>query len=112
MAKRGKSARTKGHAFEREIAELFRELGWDNCVTSRSESKNTDDKGIDLCFTLPWSVQCKAQEKLTTGLHELISGMPKDDNHNVIIWKRNNKGILVSMDLESFKKIARRVHSF
>lgn len=100
MAKRGRSARTKGHNFEREMAQLFRELGWSDCVTSRSESKNLDDLGIDLCYTDPFQIQCKAQEKMDTAPHDLLSSMP--EGLNVVIHKRNNKGTIVYLDLKNF----------
>ncbi len=105
MAKRGRSARQKGHGFEREIAQLFRELGWTQCLTSRNESKTKDDKGVDLCFTDPWNVQCKAVESLSPSLHVIIKEMPQDDKSNVVFHKKNKQGTIVAMSLESFIKI-------
>ena len=56
--------RVKGHAFELKIRDWFRELGWIKSVSSRSESKNKDDQGIDLCYTDPFNIQGKDVEKL------------------------------------------------
>lgn len=46
-----KSARRKGHEFERKIAQELRDLGYTGVVTSRSESKSMDDKKVDLIDT-------------------------------------------------------------
>jgi hypothetical protein len=104
MATRGKSARVKGHAFELHVRDLFKDLGWPNAVSSRSESKNKDDQGIDLCYTDPFNVQCKAVEKLGS-IHEILSSMPSDTNYNIVMHKRNRKGVVVSMSLADFKEI-------
>lgn len=93
--------RKKGHGYELQIRDVFRELGWKDCVSSRSESKNTDDKGIDLCYTKPFSVQCKAVENLGS-IHKILSSMPKDDNYNIVFHKRNRQGSIVAMTMEDF----------
>lgn len=58
-----KTARRKGHDFERDIARQFREeLGFIDCMTKR-EARGGDwhltDDGRDLIGTSPFSVQCK-----------------------------------------------------
>lgn len=63
MAKKrtGKYCREKGHAYERKIAKELNELGFD-VVTSRSESKSTDDNKvdlIDLSKNMPIQIQLK-----------------------------------------------------
>lgn len=62
----GKRNRQAGHGFERELAKLFRELGFKHVVTSRSESKSRDDQKIDLINKdeyengrFPYNVQAK-----------------------------------------------------
>lgn len=103
MASRGKSARQKGHSFELQIRDFFRELGYQDCVSSRSESKNLDDKGVDLCYTGDYHVQCKATEQLGS-VHKVLSGMP-NEKINLVFHKRNRQGVVVSMTIEGFKKI-------
>lgn len=98
------NARAKGHAYEREIMHLFRDLGYTKCNTSRFESKMRDDMGIDLTNTDPFSIQCKHIEKLGS-LHEILAKMPNDKNYNVVFHKRNRKGTIVAMTLEDFKEI-------
>lgn len=63
MAKKrtGKYCRNKGHNYELKIAKELNELGF-NMVTSRSESKRTDDNKIDLIDLsnkLPINIQLK-----------------------------------------------------
>jgi hypothetical protein len=105
-----KSARAKGHSFELAIRDVFKDMGWDTCVSSRSESKNKDDQGIDLCFTDPFNVQCKAVEALGN-YHKVLSAMPKDNNYNIVVHKRNRQGVVVSMTLEDFVELVTMLKS-
>lgn len=98
------NARKKGHAYELQVRDLFKKLGWERCVSSRSESKNKDDAGIDLCFTDPFSIQAKAVEKLGS-IHDILDSMPKDSNFNLVFHKRNRKGTIVAMSVEDFTEI-------
>lgn len=99
------NARQKGHAYERKIAELFRSLGYEGCLTSRLESKRQDDLGIDLCGTANWQVQCKAVEKLGC-YHDILARMPqKKGKFNVVFHKKNRKGSVVAMAEEDFVEI-------
>lgn len=104
------NARKKGHAFELQIRDVFKELGWDKAVSSRSESKNKDDQGIDLCFTDPFSVQCKAVENLGS-LHKILAAMPNDSNYNVVFHKRSRQGVIVAMTMDDFKEIIQMLKS-
>lgn len=96
-------ARQKGNSYELQIRDLFRSLGWTKAVTSRSESKSRDDQGVDLCYTEPFNVQCKAVEKLGP-THDILARMP-NDGINLVFHKRNRKGTVVSMFQEDFIKI-------
>jgi len=98
------NARKKGHAYELAIRDLFKELGWPDVCSSRSESKRMDDAGVDLCFTKPFNVQAKAVENLGS-LHAVLERMPADDNMNVVFHKRNRQGSVVCMREETFKKL-------
>lgn len=104
------NARDKGHAYERKIAEEFRAMGYAECVTSRSESRNWDDAGVDLCNTGAWNIQCKALER-TPPYHDILSTMPSGVNINVIFHKRNRKGEVVVMSKENFYKMMKWVDS-
>lgn len=65
-SKRGKNNRSKGHALEREVVSIFRDvLGFKYCKTSRATSKLLDDCGVDISLTGPMVesnpllIQCK-----------------------------------------------------
>lgn len=104
------NSRVKGHSYELQIRDFFRELGWSNCVSSRSESKNKDDQGIDLCYTDPFNIQAKAVEKLGS-IHDILARMPNDSNYNVVFHKRNRKGTIVAMTMEDFKELVQMLIS-
>lgn len=44
----GKRNRAAGHAWERQLAEVFRQLGFTHVVTARSESRARDNQKVDL----------------------------------------------------------------
>lgn len=63
----GNRNRGVGHSFERNVALKLREIGFPHVVTSRSESRNRDNDGIDLINKnelvngrLPYNIQCKS----------------------------------------------------
>lgn len=96
------NARAKGHKYELDVVKKFKELGWEGACSSRSESKNTDDKGIDLCYTDPFQIQAKAWESAPS-YHKVLSKMPElNGKYNVLFHKRNRQGTLVVMKEETF----------
>ena len=103
MAKAGRSARIKGHTYEREICALLKGLGY-SAVTSRSESKRLDDKGGDIVTDFPFHIQAKAVERMSMPAHDLLKTMAEKltDKPSVLFHKRNNKGTVISMTLETF----------
>ena len=97
------NAKSKGNRFELEMATLLRECGF-NAVTSRLQSKALDDAGVDLFTDAPYNIQCKHTERFSMPVHEILSKMP-DNKTPIVMHKRNNKGTVVSMSLESFIEI-------
>lgn len=96
------NCRTKGHSFERWCAAKLRVL-WPNVQTCRFAGNLwLDSCGVDLINTPGFNVQCKAVEKLSPGYHEILNRMPQGKNTNIIIHKKNGKGIIVAMKLEDF----------
>lgn len=57
-----KNNRRKGHVYERQLAKLFRALGYEKCKTSREASRLYDNCGYDL-WGIPFLVQAKAGYK-------------------------------------------------
>jgi hypothetical protein len=105
MASKGRSAKQKGHDYERKIRNEMIELNFfPDCETSRNESRKKDGEKVDLCYTDPFNVQCKAQERMGL-VHNILKDMPSDDNINLVFDKRNYKGEVVCMTKEDFYKI-------
>lgn len=99
-----KNARAKGNQYELATIKKLKELGWTEACSSRSESKRLDDKGVDICYTPPLNIQCKAVERLGS-YHSILDSMPDDKNFNIIFHKRNRQGTVVAMTEEDFFKL-------
>jgi hypothetical protein len=57
----GKRSRTKGHDFEREVAQAFRPVYPE--ARRQLEYNEADCNGVDLAHTGPYRVQCKRMKK-------------------------------------------------
>ena len=98
-------SKNKGNRFELETIKLLKDLGY-KAVSSRSESRSLDDKGVDIVTDAPFGIQCMHVEKMSMPIHELIKKMRINDIDNpVVMHKRNNKGVIVSMDLALFETL-------
>lgn len=104
------NSRAVGHTYERQIRKEFIELGYPNCQTSRYASKMMDDQLVDLCGVDPWNVQIKRWIHAPS-YQEVLKAMPQDNNYNIIIHKKPNKGEVVVMDKESFYEIIKMLKS-
>lgn len=125
---RGKTNKRKGSNAEREYAEKFRQLGFENCKTARQGAKMLDDCGIDLIF-IPFNVQIKAGLQQGLRPHKVLEYMKNRINevlpkysveHNlpkILIHKRQvgqgNKrdefSDIVYMTFEDFSKIVKMI---
>ena len=100
----GARNRRAGHTFERTLIKEFKDLGFIQCCSSRSESKNMDDKGIDLCFTDPFQIQAK-NVKTSIQYEKTLDRMPKGKGkYNVVIHKKERKQYVI-MEKGSFYEI-------
>jgi hypothetical protein len=87
----GSRNRTAGHNFERQIVNELKAIGFKNAVSARSESRNTDDKGIDICHTPGYQIQCK-NSKLNPDYTKILTAIPDGDTHvNVVIHRKTKK---------------------
>lgn len=116
----GRKNKQKGSNAERFYAQVFRDLGFSKCVTSRQGSRLYDNAKIDLMF-IPFNVQIKAgkQKNMNAGKVLLeMDGMmkalfPEEDqvfkHPKILIYrpKSYSKGTendVVFMSLKQFKK--------
>ena len=97
------NSRQKGVQFEIKIINELKEIGY-KAVSSRAESKNMDDKGVDIIDNTEYYFQCKAVEQMKQSYHDILKGMPKE-KVPIVLHKRNNKGTVAVMDWEVFKKL-------
>lgn len=93
-----------GHTYERALRLELIELGWDKCQTSRYASRETDDANVDFVETPPFQIQAK-RWKSAPSYHEILDSMPQNENYNVVIHKRPNRGEVVVMSKEDFYEI-------
>lgn len=103
MSKKNNS-RAVGHTYERALRLELIELGWDKCQTSRYASRETDNANVDFVETPPFQIQAK-RWKSAPSYHEILASMPQNENYNIIIHKRPNKGEVVVMSKSDFYEI-------
>lgn len=96
----GKRNRINGHNFERETRKKWYEAGWLHVLTSRSESKNADDMGLDLVHTAPFGVQCK-YSKTRPNYINILANMP-GILKNIIFHKMPRGKTYIIMEEETF----------
>lgn len=112
--RRGAAARRKGNAYEVQIAKELTDLGFD-CVTSRKESKSTDDNKVDIIDKsnkLPCSIQLKKTQTIPQ-YFKIRSESTVDPSKFVIIWNKQvakdvnvcSAGEMVMMDKSLFYEL-------
>lgn len=88
QAKIGKQNKQRGNNFERQIVKELRELGFQNVVTSRSESKSTDDNKVDIIDKdkkLPFDMQIQTKKTSSTPSYFSIREQSTVDNESFVI---------------------------
>jgi hypothetical protein len=100
------NAKRKGNHFEVWCAAKLRDM-FPNCYTSRFVGALWSDRSaIDLQNTPGFHFQCKATEK-SPPYHDILDYMPSGENMNVILHKRNNKGVVAVMGLDDFLELVK-----
>ena len=95
QAKKGKN---KGSAFETEVINHLKEIGYTGCVRAAGESKKADNNKIDIVDTdrkLPVNIQCKNTQNLPNyfTIRDACSDKSKPF---VMAWKKAAEGGSVS----------------
>jgi hypothetical protein len=104
----GKRSRTKGHTFERQIAEEFREIGFPDAQTTRATSGGNwqhSDEGIDLAFTGDYFVQVKRFK--TYRSVETINEIDPALTNRILITKADRKPAMAVMRWDDLKELIR-----
>lgn len=107
----GRKSRRKGNAWELEIVNSLKEIGYSGCVSARSESKRTDDAKVDvvdLNNELPCYIQAK-NTKTMPSYHKIESECPLKDKPFVIATKLEGKTPIAILPLDFFYKLISKV---
>ena len=86
-----KKSKAKGSQWEYDLVKMFKEIGYEDCITSRGESKNLDNSKIDIVSeSLPF--YCQAKNLANTPSYFKISDeCPLKDKPFVICWKKSDE---------------------
>ena len=119
--KTGSYARKKGNSYELKIIKELNTLyKTDTLVSSRSESKRTDDAGVDIVDSknlMPFYVQCKSTQNIPSV--ELIKECKLKDKPLAIFWNKQEKrdvnivsvGEYVIVNKELFYQLCKNIKS-
>lgn len=93
-----KKSKNKGSAFETEVINRLKEIGYTGCVRAAGESKKADNNKIDIVDTdrkLPINIQCKNTQNLPNyfTIRDACSDKSKPF---VMAWKKAAEGGSVS----------------
>lgn len=128
QARMGKNNRSKGHSAERLYVNIFKELGFEYCVTARYGSRMHDDAGIDL-INLPFNIQVKAghqrgmkPERELTNIKEKLEALfppnsPEALKPSLVIHrrhvgpgnKRTDQDDMVHMTFKDFSELIKKI---
>ena len=91
--------RDKGHRFELKIINELKQMGFE-AVSSRSESKNLDAKGVDIVSNFPMFIQCKFTLRLPD-IWKVFGKMPPS-KPPVLFWSKAYKDDIVILRKKDF----------
>lgn len=101
------NSKQKGNRFERLVAGLFKDYGYNAFRTAQYEGKSGNCADVEGVPGL--HIECKHSEKMH--LYEWMAQADRDNNASrikklpVVIHKANNKDVLVSMHFEDFMEL-------
>ena len=100
------NSKDKGKKFELTVAHLFKDYGFADAHRTAQFCGNTGQAG-DVEGVPHLHIECKAQERMQ--LYDWIDQAKRDASHNgkipVVIHKKNNSEVLVTMRFEDFMKL-------
>lgn len=125
VKKKGSSRnRNAGHKFERDVAKLLRDIGFEHVVSTRSESRGRDNQGIDLMNKdelvngrLPYNIQCKSMAERVP-YFQLLRDLPAGTGSINVVFhqftekrgsKFHPKGHYAILNMEEFLKLIKEL---
>lgn len=86
-----KKSKHKGSQWEYDLIKMFKEIGYDDCMTSRGESKKIDNMKIDIISeSLPFYCQAKNLAN-NPSYFKIAEECPLKDKPFVICWKKSDE---------------------
>lgn len=102
---RGRAARRKGHQFEREIAIMFRTLGYPKACRNLEYQEG---KGIDIANTGIYDIQCK-RGKTYTSIAAIEEVPRKEGRVPLLIAKADRGYTVVCMPIKHFVDLTKKL---
>lgn len=112
----GKASRNKGKRYERELANLFKEYGWDEAKRHLEYQAAEAEEGRDLDGTQPFSVQAKCWQR--TPSISVLETVTTTEEYPIRLafLKRSKVGQtpleVVVMDVKVFMEMVRRLDNY
>ena len=100
------NAKQKGNRWELLCAHFLQPI-FPKVVTARSTDRAADAAGMDLVKTGNWAFQCKHVER-GLDVFKTLEGMPANTT-NVVLWKRNRKGAVAVLEMQTMLEIISRL---
>lgn len=110
-----KKSKNKGGAFEAEVVELLRSIGYTDVCRAAGESKKLDNNKVDIAGSTECAIQCKHTQNLPN--YYTIREACTDPRPLAIFWKKTaeensiSKGKLAVVDLDFFLKLLEHYHN-
>ena len=92
-SKTASKSKRKGNSFELEVVHKLKEIGYEGCVSSRSQDKRADANKIDVVDMngeLPVNIQCKYTQNLPN-YFDIRDACTDKDKPYCLIWKKAGK---------------------
>lgn len=102
------NSKDKGKRFERTLARLLREYGYDDARRTNQYCGNTGDAS-DVVGLPGLHIECKHQERMS--LYDWVAQAKRDSDGTgrlpAVFHKKNNAEVLVTMTIDDFMQIYR-----
>ena len=101
----GKSQRTKGHSFERKVANDLKGIGFDKAKRHLEFQAEEAELGQDIDNTHPFLIQCKAMKNFPNPRKVLDQIKDQEGAYKLAVIKQDRKGTFAVMEWEDFLEI-------
>ncbi len=113
-----KKSKNKGSAFETEVVNKLKEIGYPNVCRAAGESKKLDNNKVDIADPsneLEFGIQCKSTQNLPN--YYTIREACTDPRDLILLWKKSaeensiSKGTLAILPIDLFYEFLKLYHN-